>query len=212
MVFELDFLVSYDKDSIAAELRRVAKKLRKRTLTHKDINGHARVCSNTVKRRFGSMQLAHEAAGLVPPKGRLSDAEILTLLADLWKITHKKWERSPTVQDLKKYRVPVCVDTVVERFGTWNKALVATALAASGRLKTAVVKPKPAKRKRSMISIRRRFLVFKRDRYRCRICRRVGGELEIDHVVPFCRGGRDSVANLQTLCKKCNRGKRGSLQ
>ncbi len=40
-------------------------------------------------------------------------------------------------------------------------------------------------------------------------CRRCDSEdrLELDHVIPFSRGGADSVDNLQLLCKPCNRSK-----
>ncbi|MFQ5431805.1 MAG: HNH endonuclease [Nitrospinota bacterium] len=36
-------------------------------------------------------------------------------------------------------------------------------------------------------------------------------KLEVDHKVPISKGGSDSLDNLQTLCFKCNRGKRTDL-
>jgi 5-methylcytosine-specific restriction endonuclease McrA len=65
---------------------------------------------------------------------------------------------------------------------------------------------------RQPLSDRKRFMVLKRDGYACRICHKAGGELEVDHVLPVSRGGTDVMDNLQTLCKRCNRGKGGSLQ
>ena len=35
--------------------------------------------------------------------------------------------------------------------------------------------------------------------------------LEIDHVIPKAKGGRDSIENLQLLCQKCNREKGTSI-
>lgn len=63
---------------------------------------------------------------------------------------------------------------------------------------------------RQPIPDRVRHEVFKRDGYRCRECgasRDEGATLEIDHIIPVANGGTNDIDNLQTLCKKCNRGK-----
>lgn len=55
-----------------------------------------------------------------------------------------------------------------------------------------------------------RHKVFERDGYRCRECGASvddGATLEIDHIVPVAKGGKNDIDNLQTLCKKCNRMK-----
>ena len=48
--------------------------------------------------------------------------------------------------------------------------------------------------------------VLLRDGARCRRCRSAVN-LEVDHIVPVSRGGRTEEANLQTLCRRCNRRK-----
>jgi 5-methylcytosine-specific restriction enzyme A len=48
--------------------------------------------------------------------------------------------------------------------------------------------------------------VLLRDGGRCRRCRRAIN-LEVDHIVPICKGGETEVSNLQTLCRRCNRRK-----
>jgi 5-methylcytosine-specific restriction endonuclease McrA len=52
-------------------------------------------------------------------------------------------------------------------------------------------------------------IVFTRDGGICKCC---GSSinLEYDHIVPFSCGGSSSVANIQLLCKKCNRSKSNS--
>ena len=216
MAYEVDFLMSYDRESLVAELQRVAKKLGKVTLTWNDIDNHARTDARTMWRKFGSMQMAHMAAGLVPPRHRLSDDEMLGMLADLWKITYRETGRSPSLRDLDSSGLPVSRNGVIVRFGSWKKALAAAAKAAPGELSGQSKKNKTSKRverrAKTRISIRKRFLVFQRDGYKCRICGHAGGELEVDHVIPVCRGGKNTMENLQTLCRKCNRGKGGSLQ
>ena len=50
--------------------------------------------------------------------------------------------------------------------------------------------------------------VFKRDNYTCQYCGTKGGKLEADHIIPFSKGGRDSLDNLTTSCRRCNRQKK----
>ncbi|EOS7783647.1 HNH endonuclease [Enterococcus hirae] len=50
--------------------------------------------------------------------------------------------------------------------------------------------------------------VFERDSYTCKYCGKVGGTLEVDHVIPFSQGGSDELDNLVCACKKCNRQKK----
>lgn len=46
--------------------------------------------------------------------------------------------------------------------------------------------------------------VFKRDDYTCKYCGKRGGKLEVDHVIPFSKGGSDDLSNLVTSCRHCN--------
>ena len=63
--------------------------------------------------------------------------------------------------------------------------------------------------KRKSLSKRTRFEVFKRDSFRCQYCGRSSPDviLEVDHVVPVAEGGDNSLLNLITACRDCNRGK-----
>ena len=65
-------------------------------------------------------------------------------------------------------------------------------------------------RPRQLMSPRMRFLILKRDSYRCQLCGRSAQDnviLEIDHKIAVSRGGSDEESNLWTLCFTCNRGK-----
>ena len=51
---------------------------------------------------------------------------------------------------------------------------------------------------------RKREEIFKRDKYTCQVCDRIGGELELDHIINVARGGTDDDHNLQTMCNPCH--------
>ena len=67
---------------------------------------------------------------------------------------------------------------------------------------------KENKRKRN-ISLTVRMQVLKRDSLKCVYCGRKSPDvsLEVDHIIPFSKGGSNHISNLQTLCFDCNRGK-----
>ncbi|KAB8334760.1 HNH endonuclease [Scytonema tolypothrichoides VB-61278] len=71
-------------------------------------------------------------------------------------------------------------------------------------------KPKQDSTKRSRhIPASVRVSVLHRDGYKCVFCGRTSQQmqLEVDHIVPFSKGGSNDLSNLQTLCTDCNRGK-----
>jgi len=63
--------------------------------------------------------------------------------------------------------------------------------------------------KRKAISKKLRFEVFKRDSFTCQYCGRKSPNvlLEIDHIKPVSKEGKNDILNLITACKDCNAGK-----
>ncbi len=52
--------------------------------------------------------------------------------------------------------------------------------------------------------------VWRRDMGRCTECGKKES-LEFDHIIPFSKGGSNTVRNIQLLCEKCNRSKGRNL-
>lgn len=63
--------------------------------------------------------------------------------------------------------------------------------------------------KRKSLSKKKRFEVFKRDKFTCQYCGKNAPDvvLEVDHIRPVSKGGNNDILNLITSCFDCNRGK-----
>lgn len=211
--FVIDFLESHDEASIVGELQRISQVVGRRRITGDDIDRHGRISARTVAQKFGTLRQATEAAGLIAPRyTKATEEELIKALTELWENTLREAGRRPRMSDAQKYGCPVSARTIVQRFGTWKRALIAVAKAnESGAPAAPPVRREPRRKTRRTLPVARRFLVLKRDGYLCRICRNAGAELEVDHIVRVSRGGSDKLDNLQTLCKACNRSKSDHL-
>ena len=68
---------------------------------------------------------------------------------------------------------------------------------------------------RRMMSDSLRYDVLRRDNFRCQLCgasAQDGVKLHVDHIRPVSKGGRTEMANLRTLCERCNMGKGAKLE
>jgi HNH endonuclease len=130
---------------------------------------------------------------------------------------------------MKKPLPSVAASTYCNRFGSWRKALEAFVRSVNSEADVSVESPKlpehaeetlpasgaeprtPRKSARTALW-RLRFLVMRRDGFRCCCCGTspaiaAGVILEVDHVVPWSKGGETVEENPQTLCQTCNGGK-----
>ena len=217
--FEIDFLMSYTKEDIIDELKRISKLVGNRPLTKKDIQKCGRVSYGTIHRKFGGLSKAVMTAGLKPNIcHKVSDEQLLSALIDLWSQTLNKEGRRPDRCDLKKYNISFSGHWYYRRFGSWKKALIA----AYNSLEKEDIGTEINNKKqedsilknnilqRGPVSLRKRWFVFKRDEFTCAICGRSGRgvRLELGHKTSVSKGGSDDIGNLQTECFECNRGKR----
>jgi hypothetical protein len=215
--FEIDFLEDYSKVSLIKELHRIQKIIGDRPVTKSDIDKYGKAVWQTYFRKFGSFSKALLEAGLKPSKRmNVSDDELINSAINLWTQTIEKEGRRPFASDLKKYGIPFSEDSFRRRFGSWKKTLILAYKSvdktgdASQQNEKTTNKKQPIKTIREEISIRKRFLVLKRDQFTYVLCGRsgIGIKLEVDHKIPVSKGGSNNLDNLQTLCYECNRGKR----
>jgi hypothetical protein len=187
------------------------------TVTKADLDKHGRISYPLVVKRFGSLRQALQMADLTPTRFmKATDDELLAVIVELWEKTLASEGRTPQRKDLKTYQMPVSGDTVIRRFGTWRKALLAAqaSVTQDSLPDESVTLPKsPAHKIRKPLSLRKRFFVMKRDGFACVRCSASGHgvRLEVHHRTAFAQGGSDALDNLETLCFDCNRGQRDDM-
>lgn len=72
-----------------------------------------------------------------------------------------------------------------------------------------------AAQQRRLVTASVRYEVLRRDNFRCVICgasAKNGAVLHVDHILPVSKGGTSEMANLRTLCDRCNLGKGSKIE
>lgn len=72
-----------------------------------------------------------------------------------------------------------------------------------------------AAQQRRLVTASVRYEVLRRDNFRCVICgasAKNGAVLHVDHILPVSKGGTSEMANLRTLCERCNLGKGSKIE
>ncbi|MBN1779106.1 MAG: HNH endonuclease [Candidatus Buchananbacteria bacterium] len=198
-----------DDEELIADLQNVAGLLNKQKITQKEYNENGKYHFATYIRRFGGWNNALQKAGLkIGLKRTITNQELFDNLEIIWKTLG----RQPFVNEIKKPLSEFNHATYQRRFGSWLKACEAFIKHKKGDIEfIKLVNEKSSSRNRS-INEKTRLKVLKRDNYKCVYCGKSPATdleiiLHIDHIKPFSKGGDNTVANLQTLCSKCNLGK-----
>lgn len=208
-------------DEFIPDIQRVAALVGKLSVTTDEYQEHGRFSPSTVVNHFGTWFSALDAAGLNRTRSlHVTNEEYFENLEQIW--VHLG--RQPHYGEVRKPFSRYSAGAYANRFGSWRNALQAfvdsvsrepenTAepeQSQSEKKKPSVPLVQPG-RSRS-ISWRDRFLVMRRDNFKCNCCGNSpalspGLVLHVDHVRAWCNGGSSSLDNLQTLCEKCNIGK-----
>lgn len=208
-------------DELLEDLRRVARKLGRDTVTISEYTEHGLGHATTIQRRFRSWFKALEDAGLKPSRSRIgiSDEELFENLRAVW----MSLGRQPSYGEIKTPLSLYSAGTYEKRFGSWSQALErfvewVSADEGAGTDEPQIEAESPqntraqARKTKREISERMRFRILVRDGFRCGTCgtsplENRGTELHVDHIVPWSKGGETMPDNLATKCSRCNLGK-----
>ena len=212
-------------EELLEDMRRCAKTTGRDTITIAEYDriGKAHPC--TLARRFGSWPRALEQAGLQPSRSKIgiTDEELFENLKSLW----ISLGRQPRNAEVKLPSSRFSGGTYENRFGSWSNALKEFVAwvncdipeeppqeeSKTNQCSVDTINSGPTKRRtRREVSDRQRFRILVRDGFRCRACgasplTKPGVELQVDHVLPWSKGGETIDENLVTKCKQCNLGK-----
>jgi hypothetical protein len=219
MKFELDEYHRNTPDEVLLDdLRMTAKRLGQNSITMFEYNENGRFSCHTLCNRFGKWNSALEKAGLEKTRTlNIPNDALFHNLEEVWVKLGRQPRYSEVLKPLSKYSV----DTYADRFGTWRKALEAFVKYINDDDATSLLIENP-KRKNNKpalshkttrnINWRLRFVVMRRDNFKCQSCGRspatdAGVILHVDHKIAWANGGETVPNNLQTLCLMCNIGK-----
>ncbi len=166
----------------------------------------------------------------VRKRGRFTTQELFNEMERIWvKVGHR-----PSRDEWEAASAKISHDTYDRYFKSWQNACLQFIEYKSGGAITAdtdfqkeegannekVGKETAEREKRGKIKIGNaraiplslRLKILNRDNFRCVFCGKspatdIGTKLHIDHIVPFSKGGKSTLENLQTLCEECNLGK-----
>ncbi|MDH5648197.1 MAG: HNH endonuclease [Gammaproteobacteria bacterium] len=200
------------EDEILEDLRRVSDELGSEKITQRIYAEKGKFDVSTASRKFGSWNKALEAAGLKASNViNVTDEELFTNILELWEHLGRQPRRSDLTNPLSKYSQ----SPYNRRFNNWTNALQNFVVWANGEELTAPEVEEQEKTERKTgrdPSLRLRFRVMQRDNFSCKHCGASPAKdpsvvLHVDHIVPWSKGGKTIMENLQTLCSKCNLGK-----
>jgi 5-methylcytosine-specific restriction endonuclease McrA len=200
-------------EEFLGDLKRVATELVAASVTITQYNKLGRFHASSLQRRFGSWHRSLERAGLAVTRNvNVTEVELFGNLVEVW----AHLGRQPRYADLESDISRISPDTYKRRYGGWRRALesfVRWANESDAPVASPGVAPAGKKHQTPRsINYRLRFLVIRRDNFRCRLTGRSPATdpsviLEVDHIYPWEQGGETVLENLQTLAKDINIGK-----
>ncbi|MFA5772276.1 MAG: HNH endonuclease [Thermoplasmata archaeon] len=220
------------REKIISELENAAKLFDYTEFGKRDFDKIADISAATVENEFGCWNkalvslrehLKMKNIELRPRefptnKPKYSQQQLFDEMERIWNLTGQR----PSRLEWEEAHPKINYGTYTHRFGSWTNAclkfieykmggiiVVNSEQNTKCHLKNSHMIKSEDKRG---IPLKLRLNVLKRDNFRCVFCGRspathVGVILHIDHKIPFSKGGKTEIGNLQTLCLECNIGK-----
>lgn len=215
MKYELkEFHINISDEELLSDIIRVANNLNKKSITMHDYDSKGgQYNSSTIIRHFGTWNNALDCAKLSRNQTYWNKEDLFINLENVW----TKKGKQPSRRDMdNKSLSSISSGAYLRAFGKWSIALNEFIDYINHENHLSLLQSfdednRTHKTGRD-INLRMRFLVMKRDNFKCCICGKSpattpGLELHIDHIIPWSKGGETLLDNLQTLCSECNLGK-----
>jgi hypothetical protein len=167
--------------------------------------------SATIIDRFGSWKKSLKIIGIEGGREkRYSPVELIENLEKIW----KDFGYPPGKRQIRKFGLKISETPYKKLWGSVRAACECVAAFHEGRIsRELLLAGKISEPRRTPIPLNVRWTVLKRDNYRCVKCGESPSNdhqvmLEVDHILSVARGGGNDIENLQTLCQRCNQGKK----
>jgi len=206
------------------DLKRVAKLVLPQKVTQKNYNENGKYSSETIHVRFGWNNALKKADLEISVQQNISDEELFNNLEELWVKLGRQPGRRDMILPFSRYSER----PYINRFKTWRKALEAFIEYVNQEENSQTIEDKEipkeniensvnfnqknTRKTKRDINWRLRFIVMKRDNFKCQKCGRSPATdptiiLHVDHKIAWANGGETILENLETLCSVCNIGK-----
>lgn len=200
-------------DDLIADLKRVFLIFGSESLTMKQYSSVGNYDCSTFLRRFGTWNNSLLKAEIPIGQKFWTEEELFENLEAVW-IKKGSQPRRREMDD--KTISKISSGAYLRKFGNWSTALRAFVDYINTDESEFEIKGRgavdSAHKTRRDINLRLRFKVLQRDNFACQACgaspaKDPSVNLQVDHIIPWSKGGETELDNLQTLCSMCNMGK-----
>lgn len=217
------------KEDVVEDLKKVSHIIGKTSFSEKEYQENGKFSKHVFHRHCGSFnKIMFEINFTVPlTSKRYTDEERFENLLAVWTY----YGRQPFLKEMNKEPSTIGSKAYTNRWSSWGKSLKAfieevnkdndsqiQEILQTNELETGNIKRSTKAdsiRENRSIPLGLRWDILTRDKYFCVNCGRTpklhNVVLEVDHIIPWSKGGRTVRDNLQTLCNLCNRGKSNKM-